>query len=410
MENYQKDIVMTAIYTPQKLEIGIDIGSLNHAIAIGDGVGNIIKEFEITHTKKGFDKFFETIDNEASKRDATISIAMEGYNGWARPFDSQILAKGYKLYNVNNVKLARFKEIFPASAKTDSIDARKIVELFSLRKHLPIAKDALQEIKTFDNNNEKLKKLTRRRKQLVVERVAIANRFSSDLQAVAPDLKAITKSTDNLWFLRFLTLKEDIRDLKRVSSKEIQKIKYLSSKNLQIILEWQVEATFSEATSYVASMIYDDAIRLLELKAKTDELKKEIAILNLGSDMARVIQTIPGFATITAGELAGEIGTISRFKSEASLALYLGMTNLDNNSGKYIGTKRSISTNRHAKMAMITATMKHAQHSEQSRRYLEKKISEGKKYQQAIRSLGRNLVRVIWKLIQEDRVYEIREK
>ena len=401
---------MTAIYTPQKLEIGIDVGSLNHAIAISDGAGNIIKEFEIKHSQKGFDKFFETVDREASKRDATISVAMEGYNGWARPFDTQILAKGYRLYNVNNVKLARFKEIFPASAKTDSIDARKIVELFSLRKHLPIAKDTLQEIKASDKNNEKLKKLTRRRKQLVAQRVAIANRFASDLQAVAPDLKAITKSTDNLWFLRFITLKEDIRDLKRVSTIKIEKIKYLSSKNLEIIKQWQKEATFSEATEYVASMIYDDALALLGLKAKTDELKKEIAILNESSDIAKVIQTIPGFATITAGELAGEIGTISRFQSEASLALYLGMTNLDNSSGKYVGTKRSISTNRHAKMAMITATMKHAQHAEQSKQYLEKKISEGKKYQQAIRSLGRNLVRVIWKLIKEDRIYEIREK
>jgi len=406
---------MTAIYTPKneingRLEIGIDVGSLNHAIAISDGAGNIIKEFEITHSQKSFDKFFKIIEDEASKRDATISIAMEGYNGWARPFDAQILAKGYRLYNVNNVKLARFKEIFPASAKTDSIDARKIVELFSLRKHLPVAKDVLQEIKTSDDVNEKLKKLTRRRKQLVVERVAIANRFSSDLQAVAPDLKAITKSTDNLWFLRFITLKEDIRDLKRVSTIKIQKIKYLSSKNLEIIKEWQKEATFSEATDYVASMIYDDAIRLLELQSKTKELHKEIALLNENSKIARVIQTIPGFATITAGELAGEIGTISRFKSEASLALYLGMTNLDNSSGKQTGTKRSISTNRHAKMAMITATMKHAQHTDQSKKYLEKKISEGKKYQQAIRSLGRNLVRVIWGMIQGDRIYEIREK
>ena len=86
------------------------------------------------------------------------------------------------------------------------------------------------------------------------------------------------------------------------------------------------------------------------------------------------------------------------------------MTNLDNSSGKHVGTKRSISTNRHAKMAMITATMKHAQHTDESKRYLEKKISEGKKYQQAIRSLGRNLVRVIWGMIQGDRIYEIREK
>lgn len=401
---------MTAIYTPQQLEIGIDVGSLNHAIAISDGAGNIIKEFEITHSQKGFDRFFTIIDNEAYKRDATVSIAMEGHNGWARPFDTQILSKGYRLYNVNNVKLARYKEIFPASAKTDSIDARKIVELFSLRKHLPIAKDVLQEIKASDENNEKLKKLTRRRKQLVVQRVAIANRFSSDLQAVSPDLKAITKAVDNLWFLRFITLKEDIRDLKRVTTKQIEKIKYLSSKNLEIIKEWQKEANFSEATDYVAPMLYDDALALLELKVKIDELKKEIALLNEESNIARVIQTIPGFSTITAGELAGEIGTIDRFKSESSLALYLGMTNLDNSSGKYVGTKRSISTNRHAKMAMITATMKHSQHTQQSKQYLEKKISEGKKYQQAIRSLGRNLVRVIWGLIQGDRIYEIREK
>ena len=141
---------------------------------------------------------------------------MEGYNGWARPFDSLILKKGYKLYNVNNVKLARFKEIFPAAAKTDAIDARKIVELFSLQKHLPLAKKVLQEITVSDDCNAQLKKLTRRRKQLVEERMSIANRFGSDLQAEVPDLKALTSSVDNLWFLRFMALRDDIRKLSKV--------------------------------------------------------------------------------------------------------------------------------------------------------------------------------------------------
>ncbi|NKQ41167.1 MAG: IS110 family transposase [Sulfurovum sp.] len=113
---------------------------------MGDGKGNIIREFEISHTQKGFDAFFTIISKECKQRDATTSIAMEGYNGWARPLDGLILKHGYSLYNVNNVKLARFKEIFPAAAKTDTIDARKIVELFSLQKHLPIAKKVLQEI------------------------------------------------------------------------------------------------------------------------------------------------------------------------------------------------------------------------------------------------------------------------
>ena len=42
---------------------------------------------------------------------------------------------------------------------------------------------------------------------------------------------------------------------------------------------------------------------------------------------------------VCTAELAGEIGTIARFRSEASLALYLGMAALDNSSGKYRGSK-----------------------------------------------------------------------
>lgn len=408
MEFTHKDRVMNAQYTPHELQIGIDVGSLNHAIAISDGFGNILNEFEITHTQKGFDHFFKMIEDEAAKRDATITIAMEGYNGWARPFDSLILQKGYTLYNVNHVKLARFKEIFPAAAKTDAIDARKIVELFSLQKHLPVAKKVLQEITVSDDCNAQLKKLTRRRKQLVEERMAIANRFGSDLQAEVPDLKALTSSVDNLWFLRFMTLRDDIRKLSKVHKQSIAKIKYLGQKNLLHIVQWQKEAQFNTTLDYIASILYDDAMRLLELKDKIKELDKQIKNLIPSSKIAKFIQTIPGFAHISAGSLAGEIGTLKRFESEASLALYLGMTNLDNSSGKYKGSKRNLATNRHAKMAMITATMKHTQYVEESKQYIEKKISEGKKYQQAIRSMGRHLVRVIWNMIQQEREYEIR--
>ena len=396
------------MYTPVELQIGIDVGSLNHSVAISDNFGNIIKEFEITHTQKGFDNFFKIVEKEAKRANAIISIAMEGYNGWARPLDSQILKRGYKLYNVNNVKLARFKEIFPASAKTDAIDARKIVELFSLQKHLPIAKKVLQEIKLSDDVNQKLKKLTRRRRQLVNEKVAISNRFSSDLQAVAPDLKAITKSIDNLWFLRFMTLRDDIRNLARVRESSILGVKYLGAKTLCIIQNWQKGATFSDELEYAACMIYDDAMRLLELKEKINELTKQIDILNSNSTIASHIKTIPGFATISAGELAGEIGTLKCFESEGSLALYLGMANLDNSSGKQKGSKRNLATNRHAKNAMIAATMKHVMYTDESKKYLKKKISEGKRYQQAIRSIGRHLVRVIWSIIQNNRSYEIR--
>ena len=400
---------MSAYIIPNELKVGIDVGSNIHAVAMSDSYGNLIREFEISHTTSGFEEFFTILEKESHKNNACVSIAMEGYNGWARPFDSLILEKGYKLFNVNNVKLARFKEIFPGSAKTDKIDARKILELFTLQEHLPIAKKVLQEIVPSDNVNIKMKKLTRRRRQLVEEKVAILNRFNSDLQATVPDLKVITKSIDNLWFLRFFTLKEDVRELARLRKTSILKVKSIGSLYYTEISKWQKNATFNKDLDFIAPMLYDDAARILALKGKITALEKEIRSLIPSSDIAKVIDTIPGFSTVSSGELAGEIGTLNRFESEASLALYIGMTNLDNSSGKKVGTKRNLSTNRHAKRAMITATMKHTQHVEESKQYLEKKISQGKKYQQGIRSIGRHLIRVIWNMIQNDRAYEIRE-
>lgn len=37
---------------------------------------------------------------------------------------------------------------------------------------------------------------------------------------------------------------------------------------------------------------------------------------------------------VCSSEIAGELGTIERFAKEGSLAVYLGMANLDHSSGK----------------------------------------------------------------------------
>lgn len=291
-------------YTPQKsLQVGIDVGSTNHTVAISDGMGHIVKEFEITHNAKGFERFFRIVNEASGSSPAEVHVAMEGYNGWARPFDGLIREKGYRLYNVNNVKLARFKEIFPGAAKNDVIDARKIVELFSLQTFLPASKKVLQEIRPADDVNDRLKKLTRRRKQLIGEKVIILNRLSAELQATVPELLAITQSVDNLWFLRFITLKKDIRQVAKVRKNTVLDISRIGPKRLAVIQGWQKEASFSSSLDYTAPMIYDDAVRLLELIDKIKALKEEIAVLNADSSIARVIETIPGFSTISAGEL-----------------------------------------------------------------------------------------------------------
>jgi transposase len=201
--------------TPSEIRVGIDVGCHNHSVAIGLSSGDLLDEFEIAHRPEGFRQFFEHIER-LRKAQCPVAIAMEGFNGHVRPLDSLILVRGYRLFNINNLKLARFKEIFPAAAKTDKIDARKALELFQLREYIPTAKGVLQEVGLCPEENAILKRLTRRRRRYVKERVRLLNSLQDDLHAVCPGLLEITSRAGNLWFLRFLTSVDSLSKLARL--------------------------------------------------------------------------------------------------------------------------------------------------------------------------------------------------
>ncbi|MDD5263429.1 MAG: transposase [Candidatus Bipolaricaulis sp.] len=125
-----------------QLRVGVDVGCHAHRVGIADPDGSLLEEFDISHSEAGFREFFRRVEERRSELGFPVAVAMEGYNGYARPLDRLVQEKGYRLFNVNNLKLARFKEVFPGAAKTDPIDARKILELFHLRDQLPMAKSA----------------------------------------------------------------------------------------------------------------------------------------------------------------------------------------------------------------------------------------------------------------------------
>ena len=98
-------------------------------------------------------------------------------------------------------------------------------------------------------------------------------------------------------------------------------------------------------------MIRQDAMRILELSRQIKALQNHIAGVAADSAIAGRLASMPGCGAISSAELAGEIGTIWRFRSAASLALYLGMAPLDNSSGKVRGSKAPKHVNTRAKAA-----------------------------------------------------------
>jgi transposase len=392
---------------PLQLRVGVDIGCRSHNVAIGLSTGEILDEFSIVHEPEGFRNFFSRIEQLEKKYGYPVAVAMEGYNGYARPLDTLVRTRNYRLFNINNLKLARFKEIFPGAAKTDAIDARKALELFQLRDYLPVAKDVLQEVMATPQENEILKRLSRRRRRLVNERVRVLNSLQADIQSVCPGLLEITGEAANLWFLRFITSTDDFRKLARVRETTIRKIPGIGAKYASVILDWQKQAQFGHDVEWVGEMIQEDAHRILDLHAKIQRLEDCMAEVATGSEIAQALATVPGFGDICTVELAGEIGTIDRFAGESSLALYLGMSNLDNSSGKQKGSKLPKQVNVRAKAAMMIAVDRHRKQVPQSQKYYEKKRAEGKKHNQAVRALGRHLCRIIFKILKEKRGYTI---
>jgi transposase len=169
-------------------------------------------------------------------------------------------------------------------------------------------------------------------------------------------------------------------------------------------------AHFSDEVEWVGEMIQEDARRCLDLDEKIKRLRTKIAEIAQDSKIAKTLRSIPGYGAVCISELAGEIGTIDRFTSEGSLALYLGMSTLDNSSGKYQGTKAAKQVNTRAKAAMMIGVDRHRKYVAESQRYYEKKRAEGKKHNQAIRALGRHLCRIIYRMLKDEREYEVRSE
>ncbi len=387
-----------------ELQVAIDVGCRVHRVAVGDTEGHILDQFDVQHTLRGVDEFFNRI---AHLTHGQVAVAMEGYNGWARPLDQLILAHGWKLFNVNNLKLARYKEIFPAPAKSDNIDSLRMLELFRMRESHHVARDVLQLIVPVPLENEKLKRLTRRRRQLVNDKVRLIARMGAELQALCPGLLALTGAVDNLWFLSLLTARSDIRKLAKLKSTTLLSLPGIGRKYTKLIKAWQKTAFFADDAEWAGPMLTSDAHRLLTLRREIAGLEDQIETISVSSELARRIDSIPGFGPICSAELAGEIGDLARFNSEAGLAVYLGMAPLTNSSGTFHGTKRPRQVNRHAKMAMMTAAARHVHQVVESLNYYTKKRTESKTHNQAIRCVGRQIVRIIWSMMKNRRDYQV---
>jgi len=107
-----------------------------------------------------------------------------------------------------------------------------------------------------------LKRLSRRRRRLVDERVRVLNNLQGDLQAVCPGLLEITNDAANQWFLHFLVSTDTLPQLARLRRSSVLKVVAGGVKYAGMIRDWQKRAYFSAEVEWVGEMIQEDAHRV----------------------------------------------------------------------------------------------------------------------------------------------------
>ena len=385
---------------------GIDIGSEQHHVIIIDEGERILYDQKIAHR---FSEFHRAVNEfrEIEKREGgKISFAIEGKNGYGAPFDRILIENGFTLYNIDNLKLRRFRDVFGAQWRNDQRDAKMLAKMLKLREHLD-AKDekAFITVEKATEVNERLKILSRHQQVLIDEKVRVQNRLKKRLLEVCPDILEIG-DVDSKKMLRILAKYPNLSSYKKLTEKALLKIDGIGKKGASLMFESLRKIKYVEdlADTY-KTIIASYSQHILELKEEIEMLDSKLEEIGERSIEVKRLKTIPGVGTKLSSRLIGEIGDINRFNNERQLAVYCGVACVDNISGKQKMTRVVYKANKICKATMIEIAGCTIRYVSESGAYYAKKIAEGKEHNHALRCLARQLIKVIFKMLKEGRNY-----
>jgi len=147
--------------------------------------------------------------------------------------------------------------------------------------------------------------------------------------------------------------------------------------------------------------------RCRELTQGANALEREIA--GLIDQVAAELRTVPGCGVLTAAKIVGEVAGVSRFSTEAKLALHAGVAPLEVSSGERRRHRLNRTGNRQLNTALHRMAVTQIRIHEPAKAYMARRQQEGLTKREALRCLKRHLIRVLYRRLQEAEVRRIRE-
>lgn len=393
---------MTDIEQHDSVEVfvGVDVGKgTHHAVAL-DRKGKRLLDSALPNDEtklrtligklKEYGKILLVVDQPATV--GALPVAVAG-------------AEGVLVAYLPGLAMRRIADLHAGEAKTDARDAYIIAEAARSMPH------TLRSLKIADSQVAELTMLCGFDEDLAAQITATSNRIRGLLTQIHPALERVVgPHLDHPAMLDLLERHPAPAQLASLSQKQLatrllklapRMGKTWAAEIVQALAEQTVVVAGTQAAGIVLPRL---ALQLAALRKQREEVAKEVERLVLAHPLHPVLTSMPGVGVRTAARLLVDVATRA-FASAAHLAAYAGLAPVTRRSGSSIrGELPSRRGNKQLKRAMFLSAFA-ALRDPISRAYYTRKITQGKRHNQALIALARRRCDVLFAMLRDGTLY-----
>lgn len=396
------------------LFVGIDVSSKNNVAYLMKPDGSKHSSFSVQNNLGGAKLLSEKIVSALHSmqlNDVVIGLEATSIYGdslvYALREDGSLGRFQRKIHVLNPKQVRKFKEAYPDLPKNDWVDA------FVIADHLRFGRIA-KEVYMDDYRYQALRTLTRARFDIIQNLTREKQRFANYLFlkcsgiAQAKDIQNTSATT-----LALMEHFETVDDLANADLDELTA--FISEAGVDPDATAKAVQAAARGSYRLPKTVNDTVNQAMAVSiASMRALKEQVKVLDRAIEqqfeiIPNTLTSIPGIGKVYSAGIIAEIGDIHRFNSQASVAKFAGLVWHRNQSGDFEAEHSQMikSGNRYLRYYLLEAANSVRRCDSEFRRYYDLKFKEVNKYQhkRALALTARKLVRLVFRLLKDNRLY-----
>lgn len=385
--------------------VGIDWGNEHHQVCVVDRRGKVVEKRRVPNNGEGLQAVVELC-----RKWGRAAVGIETPRG---ALVETLLAAQVPVFHINPKQAERIRERYNAAgAKDDRLDAFSAAD--GLRTD-SVDRPCFRRVEVTPDHLAELQTIGRLDQSMTKDRVRVQNRLREAVLLVHPALLTLCVGADEAWL--WAVLEQFVGAARKPLTSEVQailrkhRIRRISAEAIVAALR-QEGAKVSDGSIRAAKITIRALVpqlRCIEQEQRTlaKQLREILQELESGTaegqssehrDVA-ILRSMPGVGDKTAAAMLAEVPQFLRTRNYPALRAITGVAPVTDATGKRSGNRATVKMRRGCRTRLRTVMHMWAGnamlHDPGWRAVYERMRARGKKHNDALRSLGDRLLRVL---------------